>query len=214
VPVNGTHTGGGLTGARYHPNRKRVCIPAPAAASILGPKRFCFNTKARRKALGARERVDAADAAEAVEAGIDFEDIWTLVLVGFVLAAVVAATAREQRHGRWSECIAEPPIYPSSRGSSKLSSANHMTRSAGDQLGPYEILAPIGKGGMGEVYRARDSRMGREVAIKVSKGQFSERFDREGRRAGRAASGRSQPMADSSHAGRPTTSCCTRPATR
>ncbi len=49
----------------------------------------------------------------------------------------------------------------------------------GDKLGPYEILAPIGKGGMGEVYRARDPRMGREVAIKVSAEQFSERFERE-----------------------------------
>ncbi len=54
-----------------------------------------------------------------------------------------------------------------------------MALSAGDKLGPYEILAPIGAGGMGEVYRARDPRMGREVAIKVSAERFSERFDRE-----------------------------------
>src|SRR6266567_4549585 len=42
-----------------------------------------------------------------------------------------------------------------------------MTISAGTRLGPYEIVAPLGAGGMGEVYRARDSRLSREVAIKV-----------------------------------------------
>ena len=42
-----------------------------------------------------------------------------------------------------------------------------MTFAAGARLGPYEILAPLGVGGMGEVFRARDSRLGREVAVKV-----------------------------------------------
>ena len=55
------------------------------------------------------------------------------------------------------------------------------TFTAGDRLGPYEILAPIGAGGMGEVYRARDTRLGRDVAIKVSNEQFTERFEREAR---------------------------------
>src|ERR1700686_2285759 len=54
-----------------------------------------------------------------------------------------------------------------------------MSLSAGDHLGPYEILAPIGAGGMGEVYRAHDPRLNRDVAIKVSKTEFSERFERE-----------------------------------
>src|SRR6202158_4641733 len=54
-----------------------------------------------------------------------------------------------------------------------------MPLQPGDKLGPYEILAPIGKGGMGEVYRAHDPRLKRDVAIKVSAAQFSERFERE-----------------------------------
>jgi len=56
-----------------------------------------------------------------------------------------------------------------------------MSHAAGDKLGPYEILAPLGKGGMGEVFRARDSRLNREVALKVSAERFSERFEREAR---------------------------------
>src|SRR5215831_6500234 len=54
-----------------------------------------------------------------------------------------------------------------------------MPLSAGTRLGPYEILTPLGFGGMGEVYRARDPRMGRDVAIKVSAERFSDRFSRE-----------------------------------
>src|SRR6478672_3131716 len=54
-----------------------------------------------------------------------------------------------------------------------------MALNVRERLGPYEILAPIGAGGMGEVYRARDPRMGREVAIKVSAERFSDRFERE-----------------------------------
>src|SRR4026209_1522275 len=54
-----------------------------------------------------------------------------------------------------------------------------MPLSSGTRLGPYEILALLGAGGMGEVYRARDPRMGREVAIKVSTERFSDRFERE-----------------------------------
>ena len=51
----------------------------------------------------------------------------------------------------------------------------------GSRLGPYEITAKLGEGGMGEVYRARDSRLGRDVAIKVSAEHFSDRFEREAR---------------------------------
>ncbi|MBZ5592236.1 MAG: serine/threonine-protein kinase [Acidobacteriia bacterium] len=49
------------------------------------------------------------------------------------------------------------------------------------RLGPYEIISAIGAGGMGEVYRARDTRLDRTVAIKVVKDKFSERFEREAR---------------------------------
>src|SRR5678809_1062452 len=56
-----------------------------------------------------------------------------------------------------------------------------MSLSPGEHLGPYEVVSRIGVGGMGEVYKARDIRLDRFVAVKVSKEQFSERFEREAR---------------------------------
>jgi Tol biopolymer transport system component len=65
-----------------------------------------------------------------------------------------------------------------------------MSLASGTRLGPYEIVAPLGAGGMGEVYRAHDSRLGREVAVKVLPAGFSvdherlRRFEQEARAAG------------------------------
>ncbi len=65
-----------------------------------------------------------------------------------------------------------------------------MTLAAGTRLGPYEIRGPIGAGGMGEVYRARDTRLGRDVAVKVLPAEYSQdpdrlrRFEQEARLAG------------------------------
>jgi eukaryotic-like serine/threonine-protein kinase len=56
-----------------------------------------------------------------------------------------------------------------------------MPLNVGSCLGPYEILSSIGAGGMGEVYKAKDTRLGRDVAVKVAAGQFSDRFEREAR---------------------------------
>src|SRR6185369_1561081 len=62
-----------------------------------------------------------------------------------------------------------------------------MGLASGTKLGPYEIVAPMGAGGMGEVYRARDTRLERIVAVKVlSQGfsedtEFKQRFEREAR---------------------------------
>lgn len=54
-------------------------------------------------------------------------------------------------------------------------------RTKGERLGPYELLAPLGTGGMGEVWKAHDTRLQRTVAIKFPQAEFSQRFDREAR---------------------------------
>ena len=80
-----------------------------------------------------------------------------------------------------------------------------MPLSPATRLGPYEILSPLGAGGMGEVYRARDTRLDRTVAIKVlpehlaSNPQLRERFEHEAR----AISSLSHPPASSTSWVRP-----------
>ena len=65
-----------------------------------------------------------------------------------------------------------------------------MPLSTGDKLGPYEIVSPIGAGGMGEVYKARDTRLDRSVAVKVlpehiaKREDLRARFEREARAVG------------------------------
>ena len=85
--------------------------------------------------------------------------------------------------------FAERSVSGSEACRPKIESARSVTLSAGTRLGPYEVLAPLGAGGMGEVYRARDSRLGREVAIKVLPSELAadserlKRFETEARSA-------------------------------
>src|SRR6266545_2444043 len=71
--------------------------------------------------------------------------------------------------------------------------SDSMALASGSRLGPYQIVSPLGAGGMGEVYKARDTRLDRTVAIKVlpealaADPQFRERFDREARTISRLA---------------------------
>jgi len=70
-----------------------------------------------------------------------------------------------------------------------------MPLTPGTRLGPYEVVAPLGAGGMGEVYRARDTRLGREVAVKVMPAHLSENADARARfeREARVVSGLNHP---------------------
>ena len=79
-----------------------------------------------------------------------------------------------------------------------------MPLSSGDKLGPYEVLSPLGAGGMGEVYKARDTRLDRTVAIKVLPEHIAQRDDSLARFEREAPSGRSPPLAETGPAGAPT----------
>ena len=83
---------------------------------------------------------------------------------------VESLLAQQSSPGAWLE----RPVWESSGISS-------VSFTAGAQLGPYRLESVLGRGGMGEVWKARDTRLDRMVAVKVSKQQFAERFEREAR---------------------------------
>src|ERR1043165_7602877 len=104
---------------------------------------------------------------------------------------MVASSSRTRRH---STASAASPGDSSRLGAAarhgKSESGDNpyvpsMPVTAGQRLGPYEILAPLGAGGMGEVWRAHDTRLDRSVAIKLLPGEFAQnaqlkaRFERE-----------------------------------
>src|SRR5688572_14782621 len=75
-------------------------------------------------------------------------------------------------------CFGETPLFTQSAGGSRLRANQKMTLDPGRCLGPYEIIAALGAGGMGEVYRAHDTRLSRDVAIKVLPRTFANNTER------------------------------------
>ncbi len=73
------------------------------------------------------------------------------------------------------------PEVPTIDHENSILMSTAATSLLGQQLGPYQIVSQLGVGGMGEVYRAFDPRLGRQVAIKTSQERFSARFEREAR---------------------------------
>src|ERR1035437_370243 len=79
------------------------------------------------------------------------------------------------------EATARAVALQRARDAAASSSATATHLDTGGRFGPYRIEGPIGTGGMGEVFRATDTRLGRGVAIKTCRQEFSERFHREAR---------------------------------
>jgi eukaryotic-like serine/threonine-protein kinase len=83
------------------------------------------------------------------------------------------------RQDRSKEIVLDRPAWEASP--SLMEDATRTALMPGQQLGPYQIEGPLGAGGMGQVYKARDTRLGRSVAIKILAAQFRGRFEREAR---------------------------------
>src|SRR6266498_2143738 len=113
---------------------------------------------------------------------------WTRRASSFTRAspAPSAITPRRSRPGSHSGIPGRKPL---------CANRTNVTLSAGTRLGSYEVLAPLGAGGMGEVYRARDARLSREVALKVLPEEVSADRDRLARfeQEARAASALNHP---------------------
>ena len=84
--------------------------------------------------------------------------------------------------------LGRPRCSPRLHGTELASSLDVIQLAPGSQLGPYQILSLLGAGGMGQVYKAFDPRLHREIAIKIAAERFSERFDREVRAIANAES--------------------------
>src|ERR1051325_5343752 len=81
-------------------------------------------------------------------------------------------------HHSGSKLLEQPAMQ---NAAELLENSSFVSLAPGACLGPYRIEGKLGKGGMGEVFRAVDTRLGRAVAIKTTREQFSARFEREGR---------------------------------
>ena len=96
---------------------------------------------------------------------------WSACRCTIATLSIASSSPRRASRARRSSLTIAPSRRTASRSSGPepaiIRAAPNMPLASGDRLGPYEIVSPLGAGGMGEVYRARDSKLKREVAIKV-----------------------------------------------